>query len=393
MKLKSVSMLLRPYSNGTCSVPSLLLGFGVLIAFGLGSCTSNSQTTDAERQDASELQVITTFLPITQFTQAVAGDRAQVTQLLPTNVGPHDYQATPEGTQQLAKADVLVKNGLEMESFLEKLIQNAGNADLQVIDTSEGIATISSEDIEGHGEGHGKNEGHADHADHADHDHETETSATAGTIETDEGHDGTHDHGAFNPHIWLDPKRAIQQVENIRDGLIAADPEGKSTYTANATAYINQLTALDQEITASLKPYQGKTFVAFHDFAPYFAESYGLEAEFLVDVPEENPTPGDVKRVMDIVQQSNLKTLLTEPQAGERVFTTIAQDLKVRVSLFDPMETGSEAALQPGYYFTTMRKNIDQLKSAFIGTRQSWVPNAIVHLPPQVKFPSAVIAR
>jgi len=50
---------------------------------------------------------------------------------------------------------------------------------------------------------------------------------------------GGHEHeGEFNPHIWLDPERAIQQVDNIRDGLIAADPEGKDTYTANAKAYI-----------------------------------------------------------------------------------------------------------------------------------------------------------
>jgi ABC-type Zn uptake system ZnuABC Zn-binding protein ZnuA len=77
--------------------------------------------------------VVTTFLPITQFTKAVAGDRAEVTQLLPTNVGPHDYQAKPEDAQRLAEADVLVQNGLEMEEFLEDLVENAGNPDLTIM--------------------------------------------------------------------------------------------------------------------------------------------------------------------------------------------------------------------------------------------------------------------
>ncbi len=128
-----------------------------------------------------------------------------------------------------------------------------------------------------------------------------------------------HEHGEFNPHIWLEPKRAIQQVENIRDGLIAVDPAGTADYTANAAAYIAELEALDAEIAADLTPYVGKTFVAYHDFAPYFADSYGLKAEFLVDVPSENPSPKDVKKVVDLVEASNLKTLLTEPQAGQRL--------------------------------------------------------------------------
>jgi len=65
--------------------------------------------------------------------------------------------------------------------------------------------------------------------------------------------------------------------------------------------------------------------VAFHDFAPYFAESYNLKAEFLVDIPEENPAPEDVKRIMDTVQSTNLKTILNEPQAGEDAFAALAK--------------------------------------------------------------------
>ncbi len=128
------------------------------IALSLGSCATNAPTTNSEspQSDASpaattdELQVVTTFLPITQFTKAVAGDRAEVTQLLPTNVGPHDFQARPEDAQKLAKADVLVQNGLEMEEFLEDLVKNAGNANLKVIDSSQGVKTIATEAIEGH---------------------------------------------------------------------------------------------------------------------------------------------------------------------------------------------------------------------------------------------------
>jgi zinc transport system substrate-binding protein len=290
---------------------------------------------------------VTTFLPMTQFTKAVAGDRAEVTQLLPTNVGPHDFQAKPEDVQKLAKADVLVQNGLEMEEFLEDLVENADNANLKVIDSSQGIKTIANEAIAGGGYQQGADQNRAE---------------------------AEPERGAYNPHVWLDPKRAIQQVERIRDGLIAADPAGKEIYTANAAAYIQQLRDLDAETTKLLQPYAGKTFVAFHDFAPYFAQSYNLKASFLVDLPEENPSPDDVKRVTDQVKASNLKAILAEPQAGETAFASLAKDLNVKISAFDPIETGGSEALEPNYYITTMRQNAKNLVTAFDGSTQSVLP-------------------
>lgn len=331
------------------------------IALGFSGCASPSTPTVEEGSEPAaspadqELQVVTTFLPITQFTKAVVGDRAEVTQLLPTNVGPHDYQAKPADAQAIANADVLVKNGLEMEVFLDDLIDNAGNSTLVIIDSSEGVATLSNEAVEGHDHSHDHDHDHAheDEHDHAEAEH--------------------HHHGEFNPHIWLDPKRAIQQVENIRDGLIAVDPEGEADYTANAAAYIADLQALDAEITERLAPYQGQTFVAFHDFAPYFADSYNLNAQFLVDVPDENPSPEDVQRVIETVESTNLKTLLTEPQVGKDAFAALANDLNVKISTFDPLETGDPTASEPEAYLTIMRQNVESLEAAFGGSAQSWI--------------------
>jgi zinc transport system substrate-binding protein len=326
---------------------SLAILFG--LAVGLDSCASgsvpsgNTESSQGKSPSANgaAIQVVTTFLPITQFTKAVAGDRAQVTQLLPSNIGPHDYQSKPGDVQILAQADVLVQNGLEIEEFLENLVKNAENSKLKTIDTSRGIKTIASEAVEGHEEKR----------------HTEDKKAEAG-----------HAHGEFNPHIWLDPKRVIQQVENIRDGLVTADPAGKETYTANATAYIEKLKILDRDISTVLKPYSGRTFVAYHDFAPYFAQSYNLKAQFLVDVPEENPSPEDVKRIVKTVKDSNLKTLLTEPQVGESSFASLSGDLKIKVGLFEPMETGVIEGTAPDYYVTTMRKNLKSLKTAFEGS-------------------------
>ncbi|NEQ34355.1 MAG: zinc ABC transporter solute-binding protein, partial [Leptolyngbya sp. SIO4C5] len=177
-----------------------------------------------------------------------------------------------------------------------------------------------------------------------------------------------------DPHVWLDPKRAIEQVETIRDGLIAADPDGEAEYTANAEAFIAELETLDTEITETLAPFAGQTFVVFHDFAAYFADSYELQSETLVGIPEESPSPEDVKQVMETVQAEGLKTILTEPQAGQESFDAIANDLDIEVSVFDPLETGPAEAIQPDYYLSTMRQNADNLAASFASSEQAWLP-------------------
>ena len=304
------------------------------LALALAACGAPRQAPPDAAADKA-FKVVTTFLPITLLTRAVVGDCATVTALIPPSLGPHDFQAKPGDLTALRQAGVLVKNGLEMEGFLGKLVAAAENPQLVVIDSSRGVATLESAE-------HGDGPGH------------------------DGDHDHGHDHGVVNPHIWLDPLRAVQQVATIRDGLIQADPSCADGYQRNAAAFTAQLKQLNSEIASQLEPYRGKTFVAFHDFAPYFAQRYGLKADYLVDVPELNPSPADLQRVAAEVKSSQLKALLSEPQEGNRSFNTLAKDLGVKVVVFDPMETATEeASRDPATYVSVMRRNVADLRQAF----------------------------
>ena len=106
----------------------------------LGACAGPGPGTDGGGAKGARLRVVTTFLPITLFTKAVAGDCALVEPLLPSGVGPHDFQARPADLARLQRARVLVKNGLGLETFLDKLISSANNPKLTVIDTSTSVA-------------------------------------------------------------------------------------------------------------------------------------------------------------------------------------------------------------------------------------------------------------
>lgn len=298
----------------------------------LAGCASPLR--QGNRPEPNRLRVITTVAPVTLFTRAVAGDCAEVSALLPAGRGPHGFQSRPSDLLSLRRARLLVINGLGLESFLDGLLRSAGNRSLRLIDSSRGVPVLAAAE-------------------------------PAMQLSQAGAHDH-HDHGSVNPHIWLDPRRAVRQVETIRDGLIAADPGCAAGYRQRAAAYVAELQRLDAEIAATLLASRGRTFVVFHDFAPYFADRYGLKAEFLVNTPEQSPSPADVQRVVNAVRDSRVTVLLRPTGERQGIFETLAKDLRIKVAAFSPVETLSDADLaDPATYLRLMRANAAALHQAF----------------------------
>lgn len=256
----------------------------------LGAIAFNTTTT---AQNNSSPKIVTTFLPVHLFTKAVVGDTGEVDILISPGAEVHDYQATPDDAKLLSEADVLVENGLGIEEFLSGLIANAGNSNLQQITASEGIEVIEGE--------HDEHEEEEEHNEHGHEEHEGE----------EHGHGHHHEEG--DPHVWLDPVLAQQQVATIRDGLIAIDPNNADSYRTNADAYIQQLQQLDSEFQQKLASVAGCNFITFHDAFAYLAQRYGLQQEAIVEIPEDSITPKDIQRVQQAAKEYQVKALLTEP--------------------------------------------------------------------------------
>ena len=297
-----------------------------------------SSTEPVDQASSQKLQVVTTILTTTLFTKAVAGDCAQVSSLLPAGADSHAHQARPQDVASLGKAQVLVINGLGMESFLEPVLKGAENKELITIDSSSGINPLAMEEKDDHGHGH-----------HHHHDH-------------------GHAHGdavqAVNPHVWLDPTLAAKQVETIRDGLMKADPSCADGYRNRADAYITKLQQLDSELAAELAPFQGRTVVSFHEALPYFTRRYGLSDEALVTLPEDQPSPADVQRINQVLKANNIAGVLTEPGGGSAALQSLAKDLTLRLEVFDPLELVPEASKRtPELYIEVMRRNGEAVKA------------------------------
>lgn len=296
---------------------------------GTGTPVQPPQAQEATSPQSQQLKVVATFLPMYWFTKAVAGDLANVEILVPPGTEVHEYQATPANVQAIAQADVLVKNGVGLEEFLEGTVKNAQNPRLKQIDASKGVQILE------------------------------ETSPVVkpgGAAEAD-----NHAHEAGNPHVWLDPVRAKQEVENIRDGLMAADPKNKATYQANAAAYVQQLESLDREFKQQLQQYPNCTFVTFHDAYPYLANRYQLQQVAVVEIPEDQLSPSDVQKTIDTVKQYKVKALFGEPGVDNKLLKGLSQDLNLTLRTLDSMETGP---LDSPHYFTAMKANLKTLESA-----------------------------
>jgi zinc transport system substrate-binding protein len=171
-----------------------------------------------------------------------------------------------------------------------------------------------------------------------------------------DGHD--HDHGAVNPHVWLDPRRAAGQVRAIRDALVAADPSRAACFRRNADRFLAELERLDRDLARRLAPHAGRPIFFFHDLAPYFADRYGLRAESVVALPGDNPSVADLRRVAAELRRLGIRALLVDPRSDSASFSALAADLDLALLPFDPIERATEAdARRPAHYLEAMRRN------------------------------------
>ncbi|MFN7515502.1 MAG: metal ABC transporter solute-binding protein, Zn/Mn family [Dolichospermum sp.] len=293
--------------------------------------TNSSKIVNEEATPAQKLpktKVVTTFLPVYLFTKAVTGDVAEVDILVKPGTEIHEYQGTPANVKAIATANVLVKNGLGLEEFLSDTIKNAGNSQLVEIDVSKGIEPINK------------------------------ISPIDKTVAGEHDHD--HEHTFGNPHIWLDPVLAKQQIINIRDGLIIADPGNKANYETNAASYIQKLDNLNNEFQQTLKKTPNCTFITFHDAFPYLAKRYNLKQVAVVEIPEKQLSPTDVQKIVNTVKKYKTKALFSEPGLDNKLLTSISQDLQLTVRTLDSLETGDT---NPEYYFKAMKTNLESLAS------------------------------
>ena len=262
------------------------------------------------------MPAVATISVIQDLVQEVGGSRVEVSTIVPPGSSVETFQPSPSDAQKISESEVIFKNGLGLEKWMDDLVESAGGEDVRVVELAKGLETLE---------------------------------------------DG-------NPHLWLDVKNAERYVEKIRDALVEVDPEGSETYKTNASEYLAKLKKLDGYIRDGARsiPEERCKLVTFHDAFPYFAEAYGFEMIGVVlRNPDAEPSSREVAELVREIQEQHVPAVFTEPQFNRDLADTIAAEADVEV-----YELYSDALVDDpnaDSYEAMMRANIDRIREGLTG--------------------------
>jgi zinc/manganese transport system substrate-binding protein/manganese/iron transport system substrate-binding protein len=299
--------------------PYLLPLIMLLLAAACGPQPADGQPAAATA--GAPIKVVTTMSVLADMVTRVGGARVAAENIIPLGAGPEDYQPTPADAQKIAGAAVVFYNGHGLEDWLADLLKSAARPGQPQIAVSEGLPAIGA---------------------------------------SDEFKDG-------NPHFWMSAALGAKYVERIRDGLIAADPAGRSAYTSNAAAYIQQLLDLNAELKrqAATLPDTSRKMVTNHDAFPYFAREYGFT--IVGDVlgnPASEPSAGDLAELVRRIQAEQVKAVFSEAQFSPKLAQTIAAEAGVKVIANLYTDTLGEPGSGVSSYVELLRYDMQEIVEA-----------------------------
>ena len=248
------------------------------------SCASSNRATNFSTKTINVLVTISTFA---SFARSVAGNRATVDSLVPLGASPEDYQPSPTDIDKVHAADILVENGLGLETWLARTIDNAKNDRLMIVVASDRLPVK----------------------------------------------DG-------NPHLWMDPQLARGYVRAIRDALVRRDPAGRAVYTKNADAYDASLVALQREIAARIAtiPARSRTMIVFHNAWQYYDDRFGLRTIGVLELsPGQEPDPQYIARLVALAKASGVRAVFGEPEYSPKLVQALAESAGIKTveNLYD----------------------------------------------------------
>jgi zinc/manganese transport system substrate-binding protein len=281
----------------------------------------------AQDKPAEKIKAVATFSILGDLVKNVGGDRVEVSTLVGPNGDAHVYSPTPADAQTISKAKIVFVNGLGLEGWMTRLVSAAGSKAVTVTATT-GIKPLKMED-----------------------------EAKPGHMITD-------------PHAWQSVANARIYVANVRDGLIKADPAGKSVYEANAKDYLAKLTALEADVKAAIQkiPVERRRIITTHDAFGYFGSAYGMKFISPEGVSTESEASAkDVAKIIDQIRKEKIPAVFMENISDPRLMEQIARETGAKIGGTLYSDALSKADGPAATYIDMMRNNIRQFGAALIG--------------------------
>ena len=276
------------------------------------ACTGRANG-NAVPGNPAAIDVVVTFDALYGLAEAIAGDRANVIDIMPPGADAHHFEPKAKDIAVLNNADVFLVCGLGLDPWAENAASAAGNEKLIVCVVSKGIVPIA---LSGGGD--------------------TANSDSDDSI----GEGGDPDAGAVDPHVWLSPVCAKAMAENIRDTLTEADPGGADIYRRNSDELLQRLTGLYNEYSEKFSSLERKTIVTSHAVFAYLCRDFGLIQNSVEGVfADGEPNALALTALIEFCRANDITTILTESQSSPLIAQTLASEAGAGVSVIYTMES------------------------------------------------------
>ncbi len=254
---------------------ALTLTLGLCTALWLPACSRAGG-------DLEQVDVVATTTIIEDIARRLAGDRLTVRGIMRPGEDPHIYRPRPSDAERIHRARLVLKNGLNLEETLGRIIQQQATGHVVALAEDERIATL--EDLE--------------------------------------------DAAAPDPHCWFNVAYFMYYVENARDALIELDPDNADHYTRRAAEYLQELEQLHAWVAEQIAsiPRERRVMVTGHDAFQYFGRAYDIEVHALIGIStEQRPRPQHMHQLETLVRQRGVRALFFETSVNPALNEAIEQ--------------------------------------------------------------------
>ncbi len=290
----------------------------------LSACTSKKETKDS----SNKLKVVTTYSIIADIVENVGKEHVDVYSMVPRGTDPHLYDPKPKDTQAVEKADLVFYNGLNLETgkgWFDKLIKNSRKEENTFM-VSQGVTPIYL---------------------------------------SEKGKESEED-----PHAWLNIQNGITYAQNIEKELSKKDPQNKDAYQKNLKAYTDKLQKLDTEAKQKIAtiPEQDRILVTSEGAFKYFAQQYGLTAEYIWEINTDNQgTPSQMTRINNIVKDKDVKALFVETSVSPKTMESVARQTGVNIYSKIFTDSLADKGQEGDTYYDMLKWNIDHITDGLSG--------------------------
>jgi ABC-type Zn uptake system ZnuABC Zn-binding protein ZnuA len=258
------------------------------------------------------VNVVASTEDLADLTRQVGGDRVKVESVARGYQDPHFVEAKPSFILKLAKADLLVVVGRELEiGWLPPLIQQSRNAKIQVGADGYLDASLTARILE----------------------------IPTGQITRAMG----DVHPLGNPHYWLDPGNGRRVAQAIVDKLTRLAPADAAYFQARYADFDKRLAEAEKRWDAQIAPYKGLKIVTYHRSWPNFCDRFGLEVVGYVEPrPGIPPSPGHTLDLIAEMKRQGIKILLVEPYFDLKTPQSIGRETGAKVLVMPPSVGGQK---------------------------------------------------